>query len=50
MELSEEAIQRLYKTMVEIIEDKYDVKIKYRVVDKTKEELEAEKLEKENNR
>ena len=43
MELSEEAIQRLYRTMVEIVEDKYDVEIKYRVVDKTKEEIEEDK-------
>ena len=47
MQLSEEAINKFYKTLIEIVEDRYDVKIEYRVVKKGAKEDEEEKKTKQ---
>ncbi len=50
MQLSEEAINKFYKTLIEIVEDRYDVTIEYRVVDKKGEKNnEKEKVKQEKN-
>lgn len=49
MQLSEEAINKFYKTLIEIIEDRYDVKIEYRVVNKGEEKNEKKENKQKGN-
>lgn len=40
MKLSKEKIQKFYATLIEIIEEKYNVKIEYSLIENQKEQAE----------